>query len=383
MFEVFWQFFKLGLVSFGGPAAHLGYFQRRFVQQLGWLSQSQYSQLVALSQLLPGPGSSQVGFAIGHQRAGLAGGIAAFVGFTLPSFALLLALALGYGQWQAWPWSISIIAGLKLVALVVVADAVWQMANAFCRKPADWLLAALVAAVMLVSNQLLTQLLALATAALWGWWSSRTDALVQPAAVKTAKLTVNPLALLCLLAFSGYLLWPSDSALGQLAADFYQAGALVFGGGHVVLPLLQSLLADSLSNSEFLTGYAAAQVVPGPMFTMATYLGAMSVPEDPVVAATIVTIAIFLPGLLLTWLCLDSWQAITQRPRFAAVIAAVNTAVVGLLFSALYQPVFVSAVNSGLDLAIAALALVLLRQWRWPLLAVIALTVVAKIVVSI
>ncbi|WP_298441534.1 chromate efflux transporter [uncultured Ferrimonas sp.] len=369
--QVFWRFLLLGLVSVGGPAAHLGYFQRRFVQELRWLQQSQYSQLVALSQLLPGPGSSQVGFAIGYQRAGLAGGIAAFFGFTLPSFLLLLALALGYGHWQAWPLAQSLISGLKLVALVVVADAVWQMSKQFCRERASWLIAALSAAALLISNHIGTQMLVLAVAALWGWWSGRS----QSDELATAPFNFNWPALFCLGAATLFMLWPSQTALGYLAADFYQAGALVFGGGHVVLPLLQQFASDSLTQTEFLSGYAAAQAVPGPMFTVATYLGAMSLPQDPAMAALVATIAIFLPGLLLMWLCLGSWQAIAQRPQVAAVVASINAAVVGLLFSALYQPVFTSAVNQPRDLAIAVVALVLLRQFKAPLLAVIGFVV--------
>ncbi|QIZ78713.1 chromate efflux transporter [Ferrimonas lipolytica] len=367
--QIFYQFLKLGLLSFGGPAAHLGYFQRHFVSELRWVKQGQYSQLVALSQLLPGPGSSQVGFAIGYLRGGLAGGIAAFVGFTLPSFIIMLSLALGYGQWQSWPMADSIISGLKLVALVVVADAVWQMSKQFCRDSAMWLLAALAAAVMLVVPDVGAQMAVLLAAACWGWWSGRNQA----DELVTSPLSLNWPALATLLALTLYILWPSETALGLLMADFYQAGALVFGGGHVVLPLLQQFAGDSLSSSEFLSGYAAAQAVPGPMFTVATYLGAMSLPDDAVMAAGATTIAIFLPGLLLMWLCINSWQALAQRPQVAAIVAALNAAVVGLLFSALYQPVFTSAVGQPRDVAIALVAMVLLRQFRWPLLAVITL----------
>lgn len=385
--RVFWQFLLLGLASFGGPAAHLGYFQRRFVNELGWLSQGQYSQLVALSQMLPGPGSSQVGFAIGYLHGGVTAAIAAFVGFTLPSFVLMLTLALSASHWLAWPVSTAIVSGLKLVALVVVADAVWQMSRQFCHDRATWLIAALTAVVMLLTNQVASQMLALLAAALWGLWHGRTPA--EPhnqhtdSAAPSKAITVNWMALFTFAALSAYLLWPTSSPLSALASDYYQAGALVFGGGHVVLPLLQGFAGDSVTSSQFLTGYAAAQAVPGPMFTVATYLGAVSMPTDAVMAALVATIAIFLPGLLLMWVCVDSWQAIAQRPRFLGAVASINAAVVGLLFSALYDPVFTSAVAQPRDLALALIAMVLLRQWRWPILAVIALVVATMVLLAL
>ncbi|WP_116474106.1 chromate efflux transporter [Zobellella maritima] len=365
MLQVFWQFFKLGWISFGGPAAHIGYFQRHFVQKLGWIEQAHFASTLTLCQFLPGPASSQLGFAIGFQRAGLPGALAAFVGFTLPSFVLMLALALAGQHYASQPAALAIVTGLKLFALVVVADAVLTMAGQFCRQPLTRCLAVVTAATLWLFPQLAAQFIALIAAGLIGarWLvpqGSRPNTVIKP----------NwPFLLL----FAGLLLLPLLALNGTagLFADFYQAGSLVFGGGHVVLPLLQGLLANELSQEVFLTGYAAAQAMPGPMFTLASFLGAQLVPTQPLMGALIATFGVFLPGFLLLLALQNGWQALAGRPRMAGAVTGINAAVVGLLLAALYQPVFVSSVTAPPALAAAALGLLALRVFRFPLLVLI------------
>jgi len=370
------QFFLLGCISFGGPAAHIGYFRRTFVEQKKWLSDEDYAQLVALSQFLPGPGSSQVGFALGYRKAGLAGGIAAFIGFTLPSVVLMLLLATFSSQISDTPLFSHIIHGLKLLAVVVVADATLGMYGNFCKTRLAASLCVATAAALLLVPAIWTQIIILLIAAAIGQqWL--TDAKPAPAAepVRPAWL---PLGL-----FAGlFLLLPmiaGESGIAALFSDFFQAGSLVFGGGHVVLPLLQSLVGDQLSSDSFLTGYAAAQAVPGPMFTFATWLGYQLMPQAPMFGALLATLAVFLPGFLLLLGVLRHWQALAARPRLAGAIKGVNAAVVGLLLSALYQPVFVSAVIAPIDMALVVFGFALLRLYRLPILALVLFFVAAGI----
>lgn len=366
MLSVFWQFFMLGWVSFGGPAAHIGYFQRHFVQKLGWLPQDRFAATLALCQFLPGPASSQLGFAIGYQRAGLGGAIAAFLGFTLPSFALMLALALLGQHYADSPVTSAVVSGLKLFALVVVADAVLTMAGQFCRQRLPLTLAVGTAAGLWLWPGLAAQFVALLAAAVVGALWLRRDS-GEPGRSPAVNWPF-------LLLFAGlFLLLPvlARDGSARLFADFYQAGSLVFGGGHVVLPLLQNLLADSLSSEAFLTGYAAAQAMPGPMFTLATFLGAELLPQSPLLGALIATFGVFLPGFLLLLALLNGWQSLAANPRMAGAIAGVNASVVGLLLAALYQPVFVASVTGAPALAAAALGLLALRVFRCPLLVLI------------
>ncbi|ART81208.1 chromate efflux transporter [Oceanisphaera avium] len=368
MLAIFWQFLKLGCVSFGGPAAHIGYFQRHFIQKLGWIPQDRFASTLALCQLLPGPTSSQLGFALGYQRGGLWGAIAAFVGFTLPSFLLMLGLALAGSAWTHQPAALAIVTGLKLFALVVVADAVLSMSKQFCRQQSTLIIAVVSAAILWLVPSFISQVGVLIMAALLGAVLLKAEPREQP-----LPLTINwPF----MVAFGALLLLlPLLSLSGSAAifADFYQAGSLVFGGGHVVLPLLQDSLPDSLSNSTFLTGYGAAQAMPGPMFSMASFLGAELYSAAPVVGAVVATFGIFLPGFLLVLALQNSWQALADRPSLAGAIRGINAAVVGLLLSALYYPVFTSSINSGgaSALAAAALGLLALRTLRCPILLLI------------
>ncbi|MGL5213876.1 MAG: chromate efflux transporter [Aeromonas hydrophila] len=383
MGQVFIQFLWLGCVSFGGPAAHIGYFQRTFVERLGWLTQAEFAQLLALCQLLPGPASSQLGFAIGRQRAGFAGALAAFAGFTLPSFLLLLAAAIGLGQLGNNIWLDAALHGLKLLALVVVADAVLTMSRQFCKTTRNQGIMVATAAALWWQPGLLTQLVMLAGAALLG---ARVGAPQTPGPQSSATQSIPvhqphwPTLLLFALLFVGLPLL--GGPVGQLVADFYRAGSLVFGGGHVVLPLLAESVGHSLNQQQFLTGYSLAQLVPGPMFTLATYLGAQLLPASPVGGALLATLALFLPGFLLLWAMGPCWQSWLARPRLAGAVAGINAAVVGLLLAALYQPVWQSAVLAPTDLALAAIGFYLLRGLKLPILALATLLVVATLLLA-
>lgn len=377
------QFLWLGCISFGGPAAHIGYFQRTFVERLGWLTQAEFAQLLALCQLLPGPASSQLGFAIGRQRAGLRGALAAFAGFTLPSFLLLLAAAIGLGQLGNNVWLDATLHGLKLLALVVVADAVLTMSRQFCKTTRNQGIMVATAAALWWQPGLLTQLVMLAGAALL---CARVGEPQTPGPQPSLAQSIPvhqphwPTLLLFALLFVGLPLL--GGPVGQLVADFYRAGSLVFGGGHVVLPLLAESVGHSLNQQQFLTGYSLAQLVPGPMFTLATYLGAQLLPATPVGGALLATLALFLPGFLLLWAMGPCWQSWLARPRLAGAVAGINAAVVGLLLAALYQPVWQSAVLAPTDLALAAIGFYLLRGLKLPILALATLLVVATLLLA-
>jgi chromate transporter len=377
------QFLWLGCISFGGPAAHIGYFQRTFVERLGWLTQAEFAQLLALCQLLPGPASSQLGFAIGRQRAGLAGALAAFAGFTLPSFLLLLAAAIGLGQLGNNVWLDAALHGLKLLALVVVADAVLTMSRQFCKTTRNQGIMVATAAALWWQPGLLTQLVMLAgTALLCARVGEPQTPGPQPSPAQSIPVHQPhwPTLLLFALLFVGLPLL--GGPVSQLVADFYRAGSLVFGGGHVVLPLLAESVGHSLNQQQFLTGYSLAQLVPGPMFTLATYLGAQLLPASPVGGALLATLALFLPGFLLLWAMGPCWQSWLARPRLAGAVAGINAAVVGLLLAALYQPVWQSAVLAPTDLALAAVGFYLLRVLKLPILALATLLVVATLLLA-
>ncbi len=363
LFTIFWQFFLLGWTSFGGPAAHIGYFRNTFVEKRKWLTDVEYSQLIALSQFLPGPGSSQIGFALGFQRVGLLGGIAAFVGFTLPSFVILLAVAMSSQLFLSADWYQGIIAGLKLLAVVVVADATLQMFRSFCKSQLTISLCVFSAALLLVFPGVFVQMTILVAAALIGyrWLPGNDDSQAR------CRFVFWPIILFAILLFGLPLLAdysPFSSSLTRVISDFYQAGSMVFGGGHVVLPLLQSTTEGMISTDTFLTGYAAAQAVPGPMFTLATYLGYFASESTPILGAITATLAIFLPGFLLVVGVLPAWQALAGRARIAGAVAGINASVVGLLLSALYSPVFTSAVHSAMEMALVLIGCFLLRAMK-------------------
>ncbi|CCN33833.1 chromate resistance protein-related protein [Vibrio nigripulchritudo ATCC 27043] len=370
MFSIFKTFFLLGWVSFGGPAAHIGYFRNTFVEKLKWLSEAEYAQIVALSQFLPGPGSSQVGFALGYRKGGITGAIAAFLGFTLPSVILMLLLAVLSSQLTDSSVFQSIIHGLKLLAVVVVADATIGMYKNFCQQKVTIALCVATAMALLLFPNLYTQMIVLVVAALVGQALLRGDQ-ANTESREPTQIRWLPLLLFAALLFGLPVLGRLATEI-QLFSDFYQAGSLVFGGGHVVLPLLQNIVGDQLSQDAFLTGYAAAQAVPGPMFTFATYIGYELLPASPILGALLATLAVFLPGFLLLLAVLNNWQELASRPKLSGAVAGVNASVVGLLLAALYQPVFISAVLSGADMAVVVAGFYLLKQRKLPIVALVA-----------
>lgn len=387
--EVFRAFLKLGLTSFGGPVAHLGYFRDELVQRRRWVSEASYADLVALCQFLPGPASSQVGFALGLLRAGLPGALLAWAAFTLPSALLLFAFALGADAFGGTLGQ-SVIHGLKLVAVAVVAHAVWGMARSLCpdRERAGIAVAAVLIVVFVAGAS--GQIAAILAGALAGRWLCRDVAATDGSHLGVA---LSPRAGSALLAvFAALLLglpllllaWPTP--LLALFEIFYRAGALVFGGGHVVLPLLESrVVATGLVGAdEFLAGYGAAQAIPGPLFTFSAYLGALMSPTaGPVLGAVLALGGIFLPGMLLLLGVLPFWDRLRALQPARAVMAGTNAAVVGILGAALYQPVWTSAVRGPEDFALALTAFALLAVWRLPPWVIVALTVAGAVLVEL
>ncbi|MBK5944751.1 chromate efflux transporter [Halorhodospira halophila] len=379
--EVFTAFLRLGVTAFGGPIAHLGYFRTEFVERRRWLTDEQYAQLMALCQFLPGPASSQLGFALGILRAGWPGGIAAFIAFTLPSALLLLALA-GVYPYLEGPWAEGALSGLKLVAVAIVAHAVLGMGRQLCPDAPRILIAGVSGAILLLAGSAWMQLLVVAAGGLAGLWLCRQVASPDPGrwslryGPRTGLMLVGAFAALLiglpLLALAGGL-WP-------LVEAFYRAGALVFGGGHVVLPLLQeSVVATGWVESEdFLAGYGAAQAIPGPMFTFAAYLGALAA-ENALLGSTLALLAIFLPGLLLVAGLLPLWERLAGIHGAGAVIAGVNAAVVGLLAAALYDPIGLQGIETHLDAAIALIGFSLLATDRVSVIWVVLWCVTASI----
>ena len=382
--EVFVAFLKLGLTSFGGPIAHLGYFHRELIVRRKWVDESAYAQLLAICQFIPGPASSQLGFALGLLRGGWAGAIAAFLAFTLPSAVLLFAFA-SFLPYLSGTIGDAGVHGLKLVALAVVAYGVLGMTRQLCPDPPRATIATIAAALILLSGQPWMQLVVVVLGGIAGlsvWRNAK------PVAAEGLQLRYGPAlgwalvgGFALLLVGLPFLVEGGGSRLAVFEA-FYRAGALVFGGGHVVLPLLEESVVDPgwVSQDEFLAGYGAAQAVPGPMFTLAAYLGArLPGSEGGVVGASISLGAIFLPGFLLVAGVLPLWRAIAGRPIAASIVAGVNAAVVGILGAALYDPVWTSAVHGPLDMAIALVAFTLLAAWRVSAIIVVIWCVTASI----
>jgi chromate transporter len=360
---------RLGLTSFGGPVAHLGYFRDEYVVRRRWIDEAQYADLVALCQFLPGPASSQVGMALGILRAGLLGGVAAWLGFTLPSAIALLAFA--YGLQAAGVSEAGWLHGLKVVAVAVVAQAVWGMARNLAPDRARASLAIAAAIAALASRTAAVQVLVIVAAGFLGWS-------LLPAAATTSTTAVRVrlhkgIAIGSLAVFAGLLVGlpiARQAIPGHALAvfdSFYRAGSLVFGGGHVVLPLLQAEVVPPgwVTNEEFIAGYGAAQAVPGPLFTFAAYLGAvMHEPPNGATGAAWALVAAFLPSFLLVVGALPFWEILRWRESFQAALRGINAAVVGLLLAALYDPVWTSAITGPADLSLALVAFGLLAFWR-------------------
>jgi chromate transporter len=385
------------LTSFGGPVAHLGYFRREFVDRRRWLDDVAYTDLLALCQFLPGPASSQVGFSIGLMRAGWLGGLAAWCGFTLPSVLLMIAFATAAPS-LGGPMGDGLVHGLKLTAVAIVAQAVCDMGRRLCPDRTRAAIALGAVALLSVLTTVYAQLIVIALGAVLGICVCRGYASQRPepphpivaAAPVSRSASVTALVLFCLLLFGVPVaaglthashLHGLDESL-RLFDAFYRSGALVFGGGHVVLPLLQqqSAIVGAVSPNAFLSGYGAAQAVPGPLFSFAAFLGwTMTAAPYGLAGAAMATVAIFLPGLLLVVAALPHWQSLRARPSTAALFAGVNAAVVGLLATALYSPVWTSAVHAPIDFAIAAIGFCMLVRWNTPPLAVVAFCAIAGV----
>jgi chromate transporter len=379
--EVAGVFLRLGCLSFGGPVAHLGFIRAACVEQRRWVDDAQYADVVALCQFLPGPASSQVVFALGMLRAGLAGALVASVCFLVPSAVFMIAAAIGLAHVNiddaGW------LHGLKLVAVAVVAQAVWSMGKKLCPDTPRRVLgvAAAVATVLLPSAPTQTSVIALG--ALLGWWHHRRSTTDEETGTTKHSGAPNPAAVAALVAFA--VLLAGLPVLSQLSSwreveivdRFYRAGAMVFGGGHVVLPLLRSAVDDVVSDRVFLAGYGLAQAVPGLLFSFAGFLGAALFPAAPWTGGALCLLAIFLPAWLLVGGALPFWRSWRRRPGAQAALVGANAAVVGVLLGALYTPL--SSIRSLGDVVVVAGALVLLQRWQHPWLVLLLCAAVCEV----
>lgn len=387
-FEVLWISTRLGLTSFGGPIAHLGYFHEEYVKRRKWIDERSYADLVALCQFLPGPASSQVSIAIGIARARLLGGVAAWLGFTMPSALALIAFAFGIGAFASAAdagW----LHGLKVVAVAVVAQAVWGMARSLCPDRERATIAILASILTLAWPTAVGQLLSIAVAGLAGL-------IIFPGAASSAPSQMRfPIG-----KKTGIAAWSIFFALLiglpllrqiqpghalEVFDSFFRVGSLVFGGGHVVLPLLQAEVVGPgwITNEQFVAGYGAAQAVPGPLFTFSAYLGAVMGPEpNGWTGAMLALAAIFFPSFLLIAGALPFWDVLRTVPVFQSALKGINAAVVGLLLTALYKPVWTSAIYSPADLGLGLLAFGLLMYWKTPPWLVVVLTAVGGEVIA-
>jgi len=384
--EVLRVFLRLGVTCFGGPIAHIGYFRDEFVVRRRWIDEQAYADLVGLCQFLPGPASSQVGFSIGLMRAGYRGGLAAWTGFTLPSAIALVLFAYGAGEFGG-PVGIGLLHGLKLVAVAIVAQAVWGMARTLCPDRERASIALIAALMILFSTSSVSQIAAILLGGIAGLWLCRAGA-----SETTGHVTVpvsHAVGLAALTAFFVLLtglpvLRGLVNAQGlSLFEAFYRSGALVFGGGHVVLPLLREAFVTPgwVSDDAFLAGYGAAQAVPGPLFTFAAYLGTVVKPSpNGLPGAVLGLIGIFLPGMLILMGTLPFWDSFRKRAGAQAVMRGVNAAVVGLLGAALYNPVWTNSVRTPGDFGIALVGFVLLTVWRAPPLVVVTVSALGGII---
>lgn len=388
--EVFWAFLRLGVTSFGGPIAHLGYFRDDLVARRRWMTDKAYADLVALCQFLPGPASSQVGFAMGLHRAGALGALAAFLGFTLPSAILMVAFAFGAELFEGVVGT-GLLTGLKIVAVAIVAHAVWGMAKTLTPDARRASIAVVAAVVALLLAGSIGQVLAIVLGAVAGLLLCRavpTEAgdtnLMRFPVSRTAGIT-------SLVAFVVILLgMPILAALAggavALFDTFYRAGALVFGGGHVVLPLLQAGVVETgwVSPEQFLAGYGAVQAMPGPLFTFSAYLGTLStVGPGGVLGAAIALVAIFLPGFLLLIGVLPFWNALRSRTWMQSLMRGANAAVVGILAAALYDPLFITGIVGAGSFSLALTCFVLLVAWKLPPWAVVLVGGAGGIVLAV
>lgn len=387
--EVLRIFLKLGLTCFGGPIAHIGYFRDEFVLRRKWIDEHAFADLVGLCQFLPGPASSQVGFSIGLMRAGYLGALAAWTGFTLPSAAILILFAYGAGALSG-PVGAGLLHGLKLTAVAIVAQAVWGMARNLCPDRERASIAVVAALIIVFSTASIVQIGAIVLGGLAGLWLCRSE---MPAPSGHVEMPVSRTVGLITFGMFFVLLAGLPALRGLTGSTgialfdaFYRSGALVFGGGHVVLPLLREAFVAPgwLSDDAFLAGYGAAQAVPGPLFTFAAYLGTVVSPEPHGLAgAALGLVGIFLPGILVLLGALPFWDSFRKRAGAQAMMRGVNAAVVGVLGAALYNPVWTTSVKSGGDFGIALVGFVLLTAWRSPPLIVVAISALGGILLAV
>ena len=371
-FEVFWVALRLGLTSFGGPIAHLGYFRSEYVVRRQWLNEPTYADVVALCQFLPGPASSQVGIIVGIVRAGLPGGLLAWLAFTLPSAVALVIF--GYGVQQFDVSGAAWLHGLKVVAVAVVAQAVWGMSRSLAPDRERATIAILATIAALAWQTAIGQILIIVVAGIIGWRllpapSSQSDHISLSTRIPTWLAITSLVLFFALLGGLPLARQIEPSQWLALFDSFFRVGSLVFGGGHVVLPLLQSEVVGPgwLTNEQFVAGYGAAQAVPGPLFTFSAYLGTMMQAQpNGVAGAGLALVAIFLPSFLLIIGVLPFWDVLRRRPALQSSLGGINAAVVGLLLAALYSPVWTNAIESPTDFGLAIVALGLLVLWKWP-----------------
>jgi chromate transporter len=370
IFEIFYRFLFLGLVSFGGPIAHIAYFKNTFVDKLKWLDEQSYSKIVALSQFLPGPSSSQVGFTIGLKKGGITGAIFAFIGFTLPSFLILYFLSISQVFQTQNVYILALITALKLIAVVVVLDAIYSMFNSFCKDKVTILIFVLSVFILLFVGGAFIQILTLIIAGTLGFAFAKNSDEVQEKKIKYPNITILILFFILLFVIP---IFSSRYELVDLFAKFYGTGSLVFGGGHVVLPLLQEKVASDVTTDTFLVAYSLAQMVPGPMFTIATYLGAEIYLSNALLGALVATVAIFLPGFLLILAFYKSFETMSSKRKVKNVLSGVNASVVGLLFATIVSTLLPSSIHNILHVLLVIFGFYLLRFMKINILYIIVL----------
>ncbi len=382
--SVFLQFFLLGLYSFGGPAAHIGFFQREFVEKRDWLKQETFTQAVALCQFLPGPASSQLGMFIGYKKGGYFGAFLAFLGFTLPSFLLLTFLSVAASGGLSHLTAVALfIDAAKWLALVVVLDAVWGMGKKNIQTRIHWVIFVLTAFWLTVTSGLLAQVIPIIVVATIGYLVTNSQETVSDEKhYKAWNPNYYLLTTFFILLITLPLLGNSHSLI-NLFNIFYQAGSFVFGGGHVVLPLLEPMLDGLVTEEAFISGYAAAQLVPGPMFTMASYIGASAMPNSPMTASLLATVAVFLPGALLLFAMIPTWDKLMAHARLKVAINWVNATVVALLAVALVNPIAISAISDWKDVVGCIIGWIALKYAKFPVWLVIIVLFAVRFLLTV
>ncbi len=372
VWQIFYTFLRLGCSAFGGPVAHIAYFNTELIQQKQWLKQASYTHLMGLCHFIPGPTSSQVGLGIGYLLQGWKGAIAAWLGFTLPSALLMTLIAIGYLNNELL-FSEHTLHYLKLIALAVVAQAIWQMSQTLLVQRLSRCLCLISAGVLLVIPGLMTQLLLLSLFGMIGFFFLKPTTITNPTDTTSKpyhykRLLVGVVLFLMLLIILPILTSTAEHPLLTLVDSLYRSGALVFGGGHVVLPMLQQELSQhaSISSESFIAGYGIAQALPGPLFTFASYIGALWLEHNPWLGAVAATTAIFLPSFILVPSLLPMWEKLQYNPQARAILSGFNTAVIGLLIAIFYNPLFTLSIRSSMDVAIVLGIFAIIHFLKFP-----------------